>query len=233
MKTTWKAIAAALLASAALGLHAAPLLATQLTTDAVAVAGAVADVDSRSSLVDDLPLLSSAVALSGGNYASAVGFADNGLLLAQSEASSVDEMANAVGSALFTSTFSLSGPGFLELWVSLLDQDFMDLGQAADASLFLTLVFGGTTYADVLLTGTDDPFSLRVDLPSAGEGMVSLLLVSEASALAGSAANFAQAAFSIEIQEVDEPGTLALLLCAGLAGWAARRRPDVRTLAAA
>lgn len=233
MKKTLKTIAAALLTCAALGLQAAPLLATQLVTDAVAVAGAAAEVDSKSSPPDGLPLISPAVAQSGANYASALGFADNGLLVAQSEASSVDQVTSGVATASFDSTFDLSGPGSLKFWINLFDQDFTDAGQFSDASLFLRLVFAGTTYVDLLLTGADDPFVLGVDLPSAGSGTVSLLLVSEANAFGGDASNFVQAEFRIALAEVPEPGTLALLLGAGLVGWVARPRRGVRALTAA
>lgn len=232
MKKTFRAIAAALLTCTAVSLQAAPLLATQLGADAVAVAGGLADVDTQSNPGTGLAT-SSAVALSGTNYASAVGLADDGLLRAQSEASSIDELTSAVGTASFTSAFSLSGAGSLDLWIELLDEDFLDLSQAADASLFVMLIFGGTTYADLVLTGADDPFSLRVALPGAGSGTLTMLLVSESSALEGDAANYAQAAFQIDIQQVDEPGTVALLLCAGLMGWASRPRRAVRRASAA
>jgi hypothetical protein len=104
------------------------------------------------------------------------------------------------------------------------------VGQFSTATLFFTLTFEGTRYVDLLLTGDDDPVSLQVNLPGAGTGLFSLLLASEASALGGNAANFAQAEFRAA---VPEPGTLTLLLGAGLVGWVSRPRGGVRALTTA
>ncbi|NUZ08361.1 PEP-CTERM sorting domain-containing protein [Schlegelella sp. ID0723] len=232
MKTLRTMTTAALLACAALGAHAAPLIysSSQFAADAVAVAGTVADVDSKTSPPDAAPLVSSAVATSGGNFASALGFAGGGLLVAQSEASSGGQATSAVGTASFEGLFSLDRAGHLKFFIDLIDEDFTDAGQFSDASLFFTLTFEGTTYANLLLTGADDPFSLQINLPGAGTGMFSLLLASEASALNGNAANFAQAQFVVT---VPEPGTIALLLGAGLVGWVTRRRRGERALTTA
>ena len=230
MKTFTTKIVAALLACAAIGAQAAPLVYTssEFAADAVAVAGAVASVESKTSPPDTQPVVSSAVAMSDANFASALGFAGSGLLVAQSEASSVSEAASAVGTASFEGVFSMAGAGHLKFWIDLIDQDFTDAGQFSDASLFLTLTFEGTSYADLLLTGDDDPFFLQVDLPGAGIGVFSLLLSSEASAVNGSAANFAQAEFRAA---VPEPGTLALLLAAGLVSGVIWPRREARGLA--
>ena|SRR5687768_8600563 len=82
MQTLTTRIAAALLACAAMGAHAAPLVYTgsQFAADSVAVAGAVASVDSKTSPPETLPLISTATAVSDTNFASALGFAGSGLL---------------------------------------------------------------------------------------------------------------------------------------------------------
>lgn len=233
MNSTFKAILAALLASAALGLQAAPLLATELSVSAISDAGGMREMTSDRSLGTG-PLLTSSFAERGANLSLASGFADNGLLVAQSDVQSIDAVSSARGGADFTSEFSLTGPAMLDLWISLMDEDFVDLAQSAGASLFVQLIFEGSLYFGLVLTGADAPFAQQFQLPGAGSGVLMLQLISESSALAGSASNFAQAEFRAEIQQqVDEPGTLALLLGAGLIGWAGHSRRSRRTPAPA
>jgi hypothetical protein len=219
MKTLRAITTAALLACAALGAQAAlPNFAGgQFDTQAVAVAGALADVDLKSSPPEELPLVSSAVSISGANFASGAGFAAYGLLAAQTEASSVGEATSSAATASYTGLFSMSEAGKFELWIDLFAPNFTDAGQYSDASLFVTLTFEGSKYADLLLGSADSPFYLGIDLPGAGSGTLALLLSSEANAMNGDAANFAQAEF--RVAAVPEPGAFALMLAGGAFGW--------------
>ena len=222
-----RTIVGVLLASCALAAQASPIVFSSMQFDTVAVAsaGSVAQVDSASSPPAGLPLISSAVAISGGDFASAAAIADSGLLVAQSEVSSLQGVASATAFAQFIGAFSLPSETKLKFWIDLDDQDFTDVSASSVATLFLQLTFGGMTYADLLFTG-NDPIYFTVDIPSAGDAVLSLLLSSEASTLgAGNAANFAQA----QILVVPEPGTLVLLLAGvGLLGWVGQSRRPAR-----
>jgi len=211
-----KTTVAGLLAVCAFGAQAAPLVfsSTQFETFAVASAGVVLEVDNATNPSTPLPLESSAAALSGSDSASAGAFADSGVLMAHTAVSSLDDAASAIAFAAFSGEFSVLGATHINFFIDLI---VADATAASGGTLSLQLSFNGTSLAD-LAFAESQPISLSLEIPSAGDGLVSLFLSSDASALVpGNASNFAQAQIQIT---VPEPGTLALMFAAfAVLGW--------------
>lgn len=210
-----------------LNVQALPLAFTDTLyeTSAIAVAGAVTDIQFDSSPPTALPLVTSATAIDTNGFASGNGIAAAGLLSTLADASSTAGLASAVGNSGFFGGFTMGG--LFNIHLDFATESFLDSGAFAASSLILLLISDSATILEeVFLVG--GTYDLQVLVP-AGVNALQLLLSSEASATtSGSASNFASVVFEVlEVSRVPEPGTSHLLL-AGLvvfvAGWSVQSR---------
>jgi hypothetical protein len=182
---------------------------TQYQTGASAGAGASLDANFDANPPSSFPLLTSASAAAGANSADAAGTADTGFLGASASAVSVDENANALGSAEFTGNFVATG-GQLHIAIDF-DSQADAGGGSADNTLVVHLTGNGIDFLNEMfsVTGLID---LHAQLPAGALGILDILLTSSADATGG--APFALTTASFAAASVPAAPTLALMLLA-------------------
>lgn len=222
---------AALLASIAVGAHAAPIVFTsaQYDTTAFAVTGALADTNSDSSPTSALPLLSTATVVGSNDFATSAAFGASSLFFTQAEADSFAGAVGATSAAQSHFVGSILGSGRLNLHFDFQDLDSIVGGATSDGTLFvlLTNAVGGTTTTlfNNFFT-TTGLYNLEFGVPAGGVSRLDLLLFSEATTTgAGQAAqNFSQVAITGTIPVPATP----FLVVAGLAALLiSRLRPQI------
>ena len=202
-----------LLALCAGSLGAAPITfdSSQFQTDTLALAGAASDNNSDTSPPALLPLLTTASAASGADFADSAGSADVGFLSAFAEVGSESQSTSALGSAEFNGKFTLSGT-LLRLLVNFDSLNTLD-GGTAGGQILLFLAVDGTTLLNQVVD-TSGMFERFFVVPVGGLGVLDLLLTSNADATGGAAFNVSAANFSLELSEAP----VLLVFATGLLG---------------
>lgn len=210
------------LACVTFGSQAAPIAFTHslYETTATAIADATADVQYGSSDTTPLPLLTSALAFDGSNYAAGSVIATSGLLSTTAEASGLSGFASASGSGGFSGEFA--GGGTFTFQFNYASDNFGTAGTYADSTLsFLLTNSTGTLVSTVV--PVNDNYSFSLFIPTGTVNTFSLSLTSEATAfVGGDALNVASASF--QVSAVPEPTTWLLML-AGFMVVALKARP--------
>jgi hypothetical protein len=215
----------ACIASMAIGAQAVPIvfMNSQYDTTALALSGALADVQSDVSPPSALPLLSQAVVVGVNDFAASAAFASSGLLFTQAEADSFAGAAGAYAVAQSHFVGSILGNGRLNLHIGFDNLNSIIGDGQADGVLFVLLsnTLGGVTttlYNNAFISG--GPIDLEFDVPVGGISNLDLLLLSEAITAEGSAQsgqNFAEVTFSGTIGEpaaIPVPATPLLVITA-------------------
>jgi hypothetical protein len=157
--------------------QAITFLTTQFDVTAVATAdGAPPGIDSRSGPPSPTPVSASADSVGASNVATAGAIGGPGLLTTSADASAMDGIASAVGTAHFSGTFTMSALEPL-LYVDFTPTTFASGSGVGLTSLFLSLSTGTTTLFADLITG---PWSYNL-FPGTAY-LLDLTLTSEASA---------------------------------------------------
>ncbi len=217
----------ALLASTAIGAHAAPIefTSTLYDTTAFAVTGAVADADTDSSPPSALPLLSTATAVGVNDFATSAGFGSPSLFFTSAEAATFAGAVGASAGAQSHFVGSILGNGPLKLHFGFDSLDSIIGGGFGDGTLFVLLT---NTVGAMTTTLFNDFFTvsglynLQFDVPVGGVSRLDLLLFSEAMTTGAgqSGQNFSQVSISGTIPLPATP----FLVVGGLAALLTSRR---------
>ena len=217
----------ALLASIAIGAHAAPIAYTSTLYDTTAFAftGAVADADTDTSPPSTLPLLSEATAVGVNDFATSAAFGSPSLFFTLAEAATFAGTVGATSGAQSHFVGSILGNGPLKLHFDFDSLDSIIGGGFGDGTLFVLLT---NTVGAITTTLFNDFFTssglynLQYDVPVGGVSRLDLLLFSEAATTGAgqSGQNFSQVTISGTIPLPATP----FLVVAGLAALLASRR---------
>jgi hypothetical protein len=208
-----------------LNAQADPVAFTSSTfqTNAVAISGSSADVQSDSSAMSALPLVTSASVVGATEFAAANGIAAAGLLTTGAEASSSTGLASAVGTSEFVGSFIGNGQHIFHFDYTSLS--FVDTNAFATSNLFVLVVADGLTLLNEVLP-TSGLIDRSLFIPYGASSMVDLLLSSEASG--GSAQNFASVSFQVAVVPESSSWLLLSLGLPLLVAWPHRRCRPVR-----
>lgn len=189
--------------------RAITFLTTQFDVTAVATAdGAAPGIDSQSGPPSPTPVSASADSIAAANLSTAGAIGGPGLLTASADASATTGIANSVGTAHFSGTFTMSAAEPL-LYVTFAPTTFASGSGLGSSSLFLTLSMGATTLFADFITGV-----FEYNLAAGPTYLLELTLSSEASAGFPSASFGDASAFGLTTftSAVPLPGPWLLLL---------------------
>lgn len=210
------------LAALAFGCRADEIAFTSVQFDvtAIAVTSAGAGLDSRSSPPTTAPISASADSIGATDVATAGAIAGSGLLTASADASG-GGITSAVGTSHFAGSF-LTSAAEPDLVLDFTPTTFADGAGTAATSLFVTLMSGGVTLFQNVVTG---PWHALYRLAPGATNSLDLTLTSEvttgvAAAGLGDASSFGLVTFA---SAVPEPETNVLMLL-GLGAVVAMRK---------